>query len=108
MKLAGKVALISGAARGIGEAIARCFATEGAKVVIGDVLEAEGYGVVSDIQAGGGEARFTPLDVTRESDWQQAVDLATTQFGALNILVPSISSSTTQVRVYRARSKTSL
>ncbi len=68
MKLAGKVVLISGAARSIGEAIARCFATEGAKVVIGDVLEAEGHGVVSDIQAGGGEARFTPLDVTRESE----------------------------------------
>ncbi len=87
IKLSGKVALISGAARGIGEAIARCFAAEGASVVIGDVLQTEGHHVVSDIQAGGGQACFTHLDVTREPDWQQAVGLAVTQFGALHILV---------------------
>ncbi len=87
MRLSGKVALISGAARGIGEAIARCFATEGANVIIGDVMEAEGQRVVDDIQAGGGGACFVRLDVTSESDWQQAVGLAVQQFGALNILV---------------------
>ncbi len=87
MRLAGKVTLISGASRGIGEAIARCFAAEGASVVIGDVLETEGHRVVNDIQASGGDACFARLDVTNEADWQQAVGLAVQQFGALNILV---------------------
>ncbi len=87
MRLSGKVALISGASRGIGEAIARCFAAEGAKVVIGDMLEAEGQHVVKDITANGGDACFTRLNVTSEADWQQAVGLAVARFGALNILV---------------------
>lgn len=87
MKLAGKVALISGAARGIGEAIARCFATEGASVVIGDILDTEGHSVIREIQSSGGTACFTHLDVTREADWQQAVNLAVHQFSALHILV---------------------
>src|SRR5438105_3220863 len=73
MRLAGKVALISGAARGMGAAEALMFAREGAQVVIGDVLEAEGRGVEADIKAKGGEAVFTRLDVTSESDWQEAV-----------------------------------
>lgn len=87
MKLAGKVALISGAARGIGAAIARCLAAEGAKVVIGDLLEAEGQQTSSDIASSGGEAIFVQLDVTREADWQQAVHAAISHFGGLHILV---------------------
>ena len=68
MRLAGKVALISGGARGMGAAEARLFSREGAQVVIGDVLEAEGREVEADIKAKGGEAVFTRLDVTGEPD----------------------------------------
>jgi NAD(P)-dependent dehydrogenase (short-subunit alcohol dehydrogenase family) len=85
MRLAGKVALISGGARGMGAAEARLFAREGAQVVIGDVLEAEGRSVESEIK--GGEAVFARLDVTSESDWQQAVVVAQSRFGRLNVLV---------------------
>src|SRR5262245_40598197 len=87
MRLAGKGALVSGAARGIGAAIARLLAAEGAKVLIGDILEVEGQKVAADITAAGGTAYFVRLDVTREADWQQAVAMAVTRFGALHILV---------------------
>jgi NAD(P)-dependent dehydrogenase (short-subunit alcohol dehydrogenase family) len=87
MRLAGKVALISGGARGMGAAEARLFAREGARVVIGDVLDREGHAVEAEIRAKGGECLFTPLDVTRETDWQRAVALAVERFGALNVLV---------------------
>jgi cyclopentanol dehydrogenase len=87
MRLAGKVALISGGARGMGAAEARLFAREGARVVIGDVLEAEGRAVEADIKAKGGDGAFVRLDVTREADWQQAVALADSRFGRLNVLV---------------------
>src|SRR5256885_10590533 len=83
MRLAGKVALISGGARGMGEVEARLFAKEGAKVVIGDVLEAEGHKVEADIRAAGGAAVFVHLDVTKEADWQQAVATAESRFGTL-------------------------
>src|SRR5262245_42167290 len=87
MRLAGKVALISGAARGMGAAEARLFAREGARVVLGDVLEAEGAAVQADITAKGGEALFVRLDVTRESDWEQAVASTVRRFGKLDVLV---------------------
>ena len=87
MRLAGKIALISGAARGIGAAIARLAAMEGAKVIVGDILETEGQSTVAAITAAGGDARFIRLDVTREADWQAAINLATDEFGGLNILV---------------------
>src|SRR5215831_7392172 len=87
MRLAGKVVLISGGARGMGAAEARLFAREGAQVVIGDVLDAEGRGVEAEIKAKGGEAVFARLDVTSESDWQRAVGLAQSRFGRLNVLV---------------------
>ena len=70
-RLDGKVAFISGGARGQGEAEARRFVAEGAKVVIGDVLEAEGRGVEAEIAAKGGKAVFVALDVTSEPDWQR-------------------------------------
>jgi cyclopentanol dehydrogenase len=87
MRLAGKVALISGGARGMGAAEARMFAHEGARVVIGDILEAEGRAVEAEITAKGGEAVFVRLDVTREADWQRAVATAVERFGKLDVLV---------------------
>ena len=87
MRLEGKVALISGGARGMGAAEARLFAAEGAKVVLGDVLHEEGQQVEAEIAEAGGEAVFVPLDVTSESDWRNAVDTAVGRFGKLDILV---------------------
>jgi 3(or 17)beta-hydroxysteroid dehydrogenase len=87
MRLQDKVALISGGARGMGAVEACLFAKEGAKVTIGDVLEDEGRKLEAEIQAAGGEALFVRLDVTREADWQQAVEATVTRFGKLDVLV---------------------
>ena len=87
MRLAGKVAFISGGARGMGETEARLFAENGAKVVIGDVLEAEGQQVAADIDGSGGDAMFVPLDVTSESDWERAVAATVERYGRLDVLV---------------------
>ena len=87
MRLQDKVALISGGARGMGAVEARLFAKEGAKVTIGDVLEDEGRKLEAEIQAAGGEALFVRLDVTREADWQRAVEATVNRFGKLDVLV---------------------
>src|SRR5256886_8129876 len=87
MRLAGKVALISGGARGMGAVEARFFAQEGARIVIGDILEGEGAAVAAGIGAKGGEAVFVRLDVTSESDWERAVATAERRFGKLDVLV---------------------
>jgi NAD(P)-dependent dehydrogenase (short-subunit alcohol dehydrogenase family) len=87
MRLAGKVALISGGARGMGAVEARLFAKEGASVVIGDILDADGQQTEKDIREAGGEAVFVHLDVTREADWATAVAIALDRFGKLDILV---------------------
>src|SRR5687767_15521258 len=95
MRLAGKVALISGGARGMGAAEARMFAREGAQVLLGDVLDAEGRAVEAEIAAKGGQAAYVRLDVTREADWQAAVALAEQRFGKLNVLVNNAGISAT-------------
>jgi 3alpha(or 20beta)-hydroxysteroid dehydrogenase len=82
--LDGKVAVISGGARGQGEAEARLFAAEGARVVIADVLDEDGTTVAKDI---GASALYLHLDVTDELQWQAAVDKAIDAFGAIDILV---------------------
>jgi NAD(P)-dependent dehydrogenase (short-subunit alcohol dehydrogenase family) len=87
MRLANKVAVVTGSAGGMGEAEARLFAQEGAKVVVADVLEAEGEAVVAAITQAGGEAVFVRLDVTSEEDWQETIGTAVARFGRLNILV---------------------
>jgi NAD(P)-dependent dehydrogenase (short-subunit alcohol dehydrogenase family) len=87
MRLAGKVALISGGARGMGAAEAAMFCQEGASVVIGDLLDTEGKALEAQISAKGGNVAYIHLDVTREADWKQAVDLAVSRFGKLNVLV---------------------
>ena len=86
-RLDGKVALISGAARGIGAQTARRMAEAGAKVVIGDVLDERGRETVAEIASSGAEARYAHLDVTSEGDWNAAVAEATSSFGGLDILV---------------------
>jgi 3(or 17)beta-hydroxysteroid dehydrogenase len=87
MRLAGKVALISGSASGMGRSEATIFAQEGARVVVADRLEAEGRDVVDTIVKGGGTARFLKLDVTSEAEWQAAVQAAEAAFGKLDVLV---------------------
>jgi 3(or 17)beta-hydroxysteroid dehydrogenase len=84
MRLVGKVAIISGAASGMGAATARIFAREGANVVIADVLEHEGRQMADAI---GAAARFEPLDVTKEDNWAAAVAATTRHFGKLDVLV---------------------
>ena len=86
-RLDGKVALISGGARGQGAAEANLFAREGAKVVFGDVLDDQGKQVEAEIHEVGGEALYIPLDVTREADWVSAVETAVSRYGKLDILV---------------------
>jgi 3alpha(or 20beta)-hydroxysteroid dehydrogenase len=81
-RLAGKVALITGAASGQGEAEARLFATEGAKVVVTDITD--GHHVASDL---GDAAIFAPLDVTEEVQWRRVVDRSVEVFGRLDVLV---------------------
>src|SRR3954469_1796876 len=86
-RLDGKVALISGAARGIGGETAKLMAQAGAKLVVADVLDEAGRQTVEAIRAAGGRADYIHLDVTREEEWTAAVDLATGRFGKLDILV---------------------
>jgi NAD(P)-dependent dehydrogenase (short-subunit alcohol dehydrogenase family) len=71
----------------MGAAEARLFVAEGARVVIGDILEALGRELEAEIKAGGGEAVFVRLDVTSEADWQHAVAMAEQRFGKVDVLV---------------------
>ena len=87
MRLENKVALISGAARGMGAAEAKLFAGEGAKVVIGDILEEEGRRTEAEINEASGECLFLRLDVTSERDWRQAVAATVARFGKLDVVV---------------------
>ena len=83
-RLQGRVALITGAARGQGEAQARLFREQGARVALGDVREEDGQAVARDL---GQEAFFIRLDVTSEADWEHAVATTVERFGALSVLV---------------------
>jgi 3(or 17)beta-hydroxysteroid dehydrogenase len=86
-RLDGKVALISGAARGIGGETAQLMAQAGAKVVVADVLDELGRQTAGAISAAGSQSEYVHLDVTKEDDWITAVNLATSKFGRLDILV---------------------
>lgn len=86
-KLDGKVALISGAARGQGEAQARLFATEGAAVTLADVLDDDGERVAASITDTGGQAVYQHLDVRDEAGWGAAVQRAVDEFGGLQVLI---------------------
>ena len=87
MRLAGKVAFISGGARGMGATEAKLFANEGAAVAIGDVLEEAGKRTEAEINQSGGQALFVSLDVTSERSWLDAIGATVAKFGRLDILV---------------------
>ncbi len=97
MRLAGKVAIISGASNGMGAEEARLFAGEGAKVVLADRAEAEGKAQEEAIKATGGDALFVQTDVTRESDWIQVVQTAQSHYGKVDILVNNAGLSSSVV-----------
>tara|TARA_B100000029_G_scaffold93931_3_gene84101 strand:- start:10894 stop:11649 length:756 start_codon:yes stop_codon:yes gene_type:complete len=86
-RLEGKVILISGGAKGQGATESIMFAGEGAKIIIGDILDEEGIKIESQIRELGGDATFVHLDVTREADWENAVQTAISSYGMLNVLV---------------------
>jgi 3alpha(or 20beta)-hydroxysteroid dehydrogenase len=83
-RLDGKVALVTGGARGIGAAIARAMVAEGANVVIGDLLDREGEALAEEI---GASAKYVHLEVTKPDDWETAVATAVKTYGKLNVLV---------------------
>jgi len=87
MKLEGKAALVTGAASGIGRAIALLFAQEGAAVLVADVNEEGGREVVREIEARGGRARFLRTDTAREEDVKAAIAAAREAFGRLDVVV---------------------
>src|SRR4029077_3235380 len=86
-RLDGKVALISGAARGIGGETARLMVEAGAKVGVADVLDERGRETVRILESAGGEALYLPLDVTSEEAWNTAIAAILARFGKLDILV---------------------
>jgi NAD(P)-dependent dehydrogenase (short-subunit alcohol dehydrogenase family) len=86
-RLEGRVALITGAASGIGKATAQRLADEGAAVLVTDIQAEAGEATVKEINGGGGRAAFFKHDVTSEADWEAACTRAVEEFGALDILV---------------------
>ena len=86
-RLEGKVVIISGGARGQGATEARMFAREGARIVIGDLLDAEGQAVAAEIAESGGDCTYVHLDVTSEDDWRAAVETAVSAYGRVDVLV---------------------
>ncbi len=86
-RLDGKVAFLSGAARGIGGAAAKLMAQAGATVAIGDVLEERGRQTAKEIEAASGKALFVSLDVTQEASWTAAIAATVKAFGKLDVLV---------------------
>ncbi|MEN2738936.1 glucose 1-dehydrogenase [Microbacterium sp. X-17] len=84
-RVSGKVALISGGARGMGAEHARLLVKEGAKVVLGDLLDEDGAAVAAEL--GAENARYVHLDVTKYDQWESAVQTAVDAFGHLDILV---------------------
>jgi NAD(P)-dependent dehydrogenase (short-subunit alcohol dehydrogenase family) len=87
MRLEDKVAIVTGAAHGMGEAEVRLFAQEGAKVVVADVLGEQAEAVAADIRARGGEAIAATIDVTSEPAWVALIEKTVARYGRLDILV---------------------
>jgi len=87
MRLRDKVAIVTGGAHGMGEAEARLFAREGAKLVVADILAADAEKVAADIRAGQAQAIAAAIDVTREADWRALIGKTLAAYGRLDILV---------------------
>ncbi len=87
MRLENKIAIVTGAAFGMGESTARIFAREGARVVVADIAEEDAKKVVAQISADGGDAIFVRLDVSKEADWATAIRTTVERYGRLDILV---------------------
>jgi NAD(P)-dependent dehydrogenase (short-subunit alcohol dehydrogenase family) len=96
MRLKSKIAIVTGAAHGMGEAEAKLFAENGATVVVADVLEREGEAVAAAIRQAGGKATFARLDVTDDANWERVIGETVAAHGRLDILVNNagISGST--------------
>lgn len=86
-RLDNKVAIITGSAEGIGEATAKLFSKEGARVVVADINEKKGQQVANEIGRSGGDAFFFLLDVTKEEQWKSLMDMTTQKYGKLNVIV---------------------
>ena len=101
MRLEGKVAIITGAAGGMGAEEARLFAREGAKVIIADVLDDEGKKVEAEIAEAGGEATYVRINVTSEHSWERLIAETISLYGKLDILVNNagVSSSSEDDRL---------
>ena len=97
MRLEGKVALISGGARGQGATEAMLFSREGAAVVIGDILDEEGLKLEAEIRELGGRATYVHLDVTEPDQWESAVARAVSEYGKLDVLVNNAGVGAVQV-----------
>jgi NAD(P)-dependent dehydrogenase (short-subunit alcohol dehydrogenase family) len=87
LKFVGKVVLVTGAASGMGRAIASRFATEGASVVLCDLLEAEGAAAAHEIEKSGGSALFSSLDVSSVTNWRTTVDFVLQRFKTIDVLI---------------------
>ncbi|WP_166332861.1 SDR family NAD(P)-dependent oxidoreductase [Sphingobacterium chungjuense] len=86
-KLEGKVAIVTGGGSGIGQAIAKLFGSNGAKVIVADIDEEAGRSVVNDIKAAGGEALFEKADTSQVEDNKKLVEVAVAHFGRLDIAI---------------------
>jgi NAD(P)-dependent dehydrogenase (short-subunit alcohol dehydrogenase family) len=99
MRLAGKRAMVTGGATGLGAAIVRRFCAEGARVAIADIADAPARDLVASVAAGGGEACFVRLDVTDPAQWASALEALVARWGGVDILVNNAGIASGLVRI---------